>query len=213
MRTGLLLAVTMVLLAIVPGCYTPAVISPEPLAAGDFCGGFNAVGYLMPKYDQKGLDAGPYCRVGFGAGIDAGLRFSLLNGPCADLKWNIISQPFLLTVDVGGSYIKTHRDDLTEHFTTDTAYAAVYPGLFVGTSTLFGGVRLMIQRGFGDNGYNGGPAWWGLAPALSVGASFGDRFRFLPAFDMVFSPGKPFFTLGIAVEGHTRLRAAEQNFW
>jgi hypothetical protein len=96
MRIVVLLAVA----TVVAGCYQPACISPEPLAAGDYCGSLALTGYSDSYYAGVMLQG----RAGLGAGVDAGVRLSFPGELCpyvpvglyGDIKWNFLSSPCLL---------------------------------------------------------------------------------------------------------------------
>jgi hypothetical protein len=196
----------MVLVFLAAGCYHPAYVSPEPIPAGEYCGGVGLAGFSYGPGDYLGASGMVHARFGFGAGLDAGLRLSFPDGIYGDVKWNFASEPLLLTADLGGSYIGAEENDMSEHFISDTVTLSIYPGLLVGTKTLYGGMRLRIRRGYGAR-YSHRPPGWSYTPSAMIGASFGDRFRVMPEAEAFWEVGeKPGVLLGVNIEFHAKTR-------
>jgi hypothetical protein len=200
----------------IAGCYQPAYISPEPLAAGDYCGSLALTGYTDPYYAGLALQG----RAGLGAGLDAGIRLSFPGELCpfvpvglyGDIKWNYLSSPFLLTADIGCWYENVAEGDMSEHFIDDSTWWAVWPGMLIGSRTLYGGARLMIRRGYGMK-LGPAPPGWNLVPALSVGASFGDRFRVMPQAEVYWTSIGYALALGMNFELHALNREEVEPGW
>jgi hypothetical protein len=195
------------LAAVVAGCFHPAVITPEPMPAGDFSLGLGVSGTPASEPIVILPTGWLQARAGLGLGVDAGLRLSIPSGPYADIKWNFLKvDPWLATVDIGASYLKFKGSrDMQEHFTDDTMVYAFYPALLFGTSNLFGGARLTLARRYG---YYTGPGKWDMSPSIVLGGSFGDQVRIMPGIDVVVPPAGFGVTLMVGVEAHTRSRAA-----
>ena len=201
-RTSLLLVLAVAL----SGCYHPAYISPEPLQPGEVSSSLALTGYGYGPTEFKMVDVMSQVRVGMGAGLDVGVRLSLPAGLYADVKWNFVSRPFLMTADVGFTYDESAENDMSEHFISDTVSWYVYPTLLAGTRTLFGGARMTVSRHYGAEYAHTRPRW-ALTPAAVVGASFGDRFRFMPEAEMFWGTDVGFgVLLGIQLEFHNRNR-------
>jgi len=201
----------------IAGCYQPAYISPEPMAAGDYCGSLALTGYSYPYYASVMLQG----RAGLGAGMDAGIRLSFPGELCpyvpvglyGDVKWNFLSSPCLLTADIGCWYENVAEGDMSEHVISDSTWWAVWPGLLIGSRTLYGGARLMIRRGYG---MEIGPAQpgWTFAPGLLAGASFGDRFRVMPQAEAFRMAGGGYaLALGVNLELHALDRELVETDW
>jgi hypothetical protein len=212
MRVPAALAIALVF----AGCYQPAYISPEPLAAGDYCGSLALTGYSDPYYAGVILQG----RAGLGVGLDAGVRLSFPGELCpfvpmglyGDVKWNFLSSPCLLTADIGCWYENVAEGHSSEHFISDSTWWAAWPGLLIGSRTLYGGARLMIRRGYGMKLGHAQPGWT-FAPALLAGASFGDRFRVMPQAEVFWAPSGYAIALGVNLELHALEREADEAGW
>jgi len=202
---------------VIAGCYQPAYISPEPLAVGDYCGSLALTGHSTAYFASIMLQG----RAGLGAGLDAGIRLSFPGELCpfvpvglyGDVKWNFLSTPSLFTANIGCSYYNVAEGDMSEHFISDSTWLAVWPGLLIGSRTLYGGARVQVRRGFGMKlGLK--PAGWTFAPALLAGASFGDRFRVMPQAEAYWLQGSRFaLTLGVNLELHALEREVDEAGW
>ncbi|MCX6843279.1 MAG: hypothetical protein NTX53_13460 [candidate division WOR-3 bacterium] len=209
----------MVLLAVatvVAGCYQPTYISPEPLAAGDYCGSLALTGYSYPSASVM-LQG----RAGLGAGVDAGVRLSFPGELCpyvpvglyGDIKWNFLSSPYLFTADIGCWYENVAEGGMSEHWISDSTWWTAWPGLLIGSRTWYGGARLMIRRGYRME-YGRLQPGWTYAPALLAGASFGDRFRVTPQAEAFWSSNDGFaLTLGVNLELHALNRELVDTDW
>jgi len=200
------------LLLALAGCYHPAFVSPEPLDAGDFCAGIAVTGLMTPSTSSGAIVSQGAARVryGFGSGFDAGIRLAVPDGPCADVKWNLLKAPFLPTTDVGGaSYAVTVG--MPSEFPLDTTLRyGIYPAVLVGTRVFFGGIRLSAQYSLEAHGPN--RSGWSYWPALLAGASAGDRARIMPGIEVVLVSGEPilFATVGLQFHARPREPAVEQ---
>jgi len=213
------IAIGFVVALTVSGCfYQPAYISPEPLPAGDYCGSLALTGYT--GYSYPWADVMLQGRAGLGAGVDAGIRLSFPGELCpyvpvglyGDVKWNFLSSPCLFTADIGCWYENVAEGDMSEHFISDSTWWAAWPGLLIGSRTLYGGARLMIRRGYGMK-LGHAPPGWTFAPALLAGASFGDRFRVMPQAEVFWAPGGYAIALGVNFELHALDREADEAGW
>lgn len=202
-RRALLAAGIAALVLTGASCYHPALVSPEPMRAGDLALGL--AGTVIPRRDMPVGTLTWQGRVGLGHGWDAGLRLTIPSGPYADIKWNFLARPFLLTADLGGFYQSIREDDMTEHFISDTLAYGVCPALLVGTRTAYAGIRASIRRGFGHKMSNN-VLGWTLSPSLLLGASIGDRLRLMPVTELIWSDRTAYFYVGLNLEGHLRSR-------
>ena len=191
------------MLVIASGCYHPALISPEPMRAGDLALGL--AGTVIPRRDLPVGTLTIQGRVGLGHGWDTGLRLTIPSGPYADIKWNFLARPFLLTADLGGFYQSVAEDDMTEHYISDTLAYGVCPALLVGTKTAYVGIRASVRRGFGHR-MTSGTVGWSTSPSFLIGASFGDRIRIMPVSELIWSDNTAYFYVGLNLEGHLRPR-------
>jgi hypothetical protein len=214
-RTAALVA----LLLTASGCYMPAMISPEPLAGGDACLGFGADLETGGNRDYGKMTYGGIVlqgRWGFGAGFDGGLRLAT-SGLYADLKYNIIRQPLILSCDMGVTYsgYRDSQSELALAFPHDDSISlSLYPALIGGTRAVFGGVRMLAHYGIpGPTHPRHAP--WQFYPALLLGASIGNRMRLTPEFEYL--PGyrwgvRPYYIFSVTLEGHTKSRQ-DNNLW
>jgi hypothetical protein len=223
MRLALIFAVALA----VAGCYQPAYISPEPLAAGDYCGSLAITGVYSASLQGVGIPYAPSAtlilqgRKGLGAGFDAGVRLSApgelvwiipaeLYG---DIKWNFLSTPCLLTADLGATWRMSYSSDILEHYMSDPISWAVWPSLLIGSTTWYCGTRLMVRHGYGTRFSHPGPIWT-VGTGVLVGASFGDRFRVMPQTEALWVPGENLvITLGVNLELHALSREEVEPGW
>lgn len=189
-----------VLALVAAGCH-PALISPEPLPAGDLCASVGVVGYGdMGSPPRLFGDAAIQSRYGAGSGVDIGARIGLMSGLYADVKWNVLSFPFLLSGDLGGSYEAWKEDDIGGSRLLDTLALGVYPAVLFGTRTLYGGLRVASRYRYGRS--NGGYRGWDIAPGVLVGASFGDIDRVMPGIEVAKGRDGMRWTASVNIEGH-----------
>jgi len=196
-----------VLVVWVTGCFHPAVISPEPMPAGDLSLGLGVSGTPASEPIPFVPTAWLQARAGLGLGLDAGLRLSIPSGPYADIKWNFLKTgPWFATADIGASYFRTERGtwDTQEHYLQDTLMYSFYPALLFGRNDLFGGARLTLARRFSH--YE--PGRWDPMPGVLFGGSFGDQIRIMPGMEVAIPPSDFGVTVMVHVEAHTRSRSA-----
>ena len=189
-----------VLVLVATGCH-PALISPEPLLAGDECASVGVVGYGdMGNPPRLFGDAAIQSRIGVGSGVDVGARIGLMSGLYADVKWNVLAFPFLLSADLGGSYEPWKEHDIGGSRILDTLALGVYPALLFGTRTLYGGVRVASRYRYGRS--NSSFRGWDISPGILVGASFGDINRIMPGIEVAKGRDGMSWTASVNIEGH-----------
>jgi len=211
-RLTLIIACTAALVLTGTGCYRTAIISPEPMSAGDFALGVGISGTVPNQVgDSKDLaDTRLWLlgRAGLGGGFDAGLCLTLPAGPYADLKWNFLRfSDLFLTADLGASLYGYKLDsELWDHYYVhDPMILGLHPSLLLGRRELFGGTRLTVARYHWL--YSDTTKW---QPSILLGGSIGDRVRFLPGIEVFVPPGELGFTLQVGAEFHSRSRNADE---
>lgn len=135
-------------------------------------------------------------RRGLADGVDVGAKLWGIPpflGLYADVRYQILREPFLVSGTLGGSVFSVREDGDDDRSVSTTA---LYPTVLVGTERLFGGVRwTQVFGSAGDLEENYGVGF----PGIVVGASFGSRLILAPEVNVHFGEGGTLVLPGAAL--------------